>query len=100
MKDKLGFKKYLKGDKKNFTKDAKKLEKKTPNNQYLGSGSKFPAVYAGVHESMLNELLGGNISGVFSANVNSATAVHAPYNNNETEEEVEQLFNMTGQGEE
>lgn len=93
MEDKLGFKKYLKGDKKNFTKDAKKLEKKTPNNQYMGSGSKFPAAYRGVHENMLNELLGGNISGVFSANVNSATAVHAPYNNDETEEEQEQTAN-------
>lgn len=98
MAEKLGFKKYLKGDKKNFSKEAKKFEKKTPNNQFLGSGSKFPAAYAGVHESMLNELLGGNISGVFSANVNAATAVHAPYNRdyneyNDAEEEQEQTAN-------
>lgn len=77
-KEKLGLKTYLSGSQKDFTKDNKKLNKKTPKNQFLGSGSKFPAAYAGVHESILNELLGGSV-GAISDNVQAATAYYGGY---------------------
>lgn len=80
---KLNLKAYMNGDKKDFTKDAKKLEKKTPKNQFMGSGSKFPAAWAGIHETLLSEIMGGGI-GALSDNANTAAAY---YQNNWEEDE-------------
>ena len=78
---KLDFKQYLKSGKPVDNADAKKLEKATPRNRFMGSGSKFPNAYNGVHESLLSEIAGAALPGAFSASVNQATAVYAPYNN-------------------
>lgn len=88
---KLNLKSYLKGDTKNFTKDAKKLEKKTPKNQFMGSGSKFPAAYAGIHEDLLNELLGAG-GGAMTDNVTAATAYYAQDINDPDEYEEEEEY--------
>lgn len=99
---KLNFKKYLKSGEPVNNADAKKLEKATPRNRFMGSGSKFPKAYSGVHESLLSEIAGAALPGAFSASVNQSTAVYAPFNNNEDsngndgreyEEEAEQTAN-------